>query len=106
MVEELGFHVTELYVQITVRDGNTKSAHMNKVHDNLYFLPLDILPDEQVKAYFSRKKEALLAALDKELMPELCDYDERWGSRRCKGFCPVAKFCPEGAKINRVQLEE
>ena len=68
-------------------------------------LPVEIMDNELVLDYFYQKTQGLLTALKTETLPELCPYEERWGSRRCKGFCDVADFCPEGAKINRVKLE-
>ncbi len=105
-IEELNFKISQIKVQCTVRDGHTKSAYWNKIEDTIVVLPIDFLPDDEVKEYFSRKREALLTALETETMPGLCDYEERWKGRRCKGdLCPVHPFCPEGAKINKVELK-
>lgn len=106
MAQELGFNVTELRCQITVRDGGTYSARHNGIEDKLYFLPMEILPDEQVKEYFLTKAYLLCKAVENDVLPELCQYDERWGGRRCKGFCDVFIWCPEGAKVNNVRLIE
>jgi hypothetical protein len=105
MASDLGFNITELFVQITVRDGNTSSARINKVTENIYFLPVQILSDDKVRSYFTLKKEALLKALESSTMPELCPREENWNFRRCKGYCSVAKYCPEGARINKTELE-
>ncbi len=104
MAQDLGFNITELKVQITVRDGNTQSSRMNKVDKNIYLLPIEILPDIEVKEYFLTKAYKLCQAVEKDEMPELCDYQERWGGRRCSGYCDVFMYCPEGAKINKVEL--
>lgn len=105
MAEGLGFHVTELMVQITVRDGNTRSAKENGVFKNIYMLPVEILPDDDVREFFLSKDYALQTCLKNGTIGELCNYEERWGGRRCKSFCPVFSWCPEGCKINRVELE-
>jgi hypothetical protein len=102
MAEELGFNIVELKVQITVRDGGTFSAKHNGVDRNLYLLPVEILPDEQVKEYFLTKSFALDKAL-KTGEAELCDYEGRWGGRRCTGFCSVMEFCPEGRAVNKLK---
>ncbi|KKN44533.1 hypothetical protein LCGC14_0692130 [marine sediment metagenome] len=106
MASDLGFNITELWCQITVRDGNTQSAHQNGIHFNLIMLPVKILDDEYVREYFLTKSFALVSAVEKGVMPELCDFQERWNGRRCKGYCSVSKFCPEGAKVTKVTLEE
>ncbi len=105
MASELGFNITELKAQITVRDGGTFSAKNNDIDFNLVMLPVDILADDYVREYFLTKAYALKTALDNNSIGELCDYQERWGGKRCKNFCNVFMYCPEGAMINKVKLE-
>ena len=94
-------------MQCTVRDGGTFTAKNNKVFFKLDMLPVTILEDEEVIGYFKAKREALLEALDKDILPEMCPYDERWANRRCKGeLCPVHYWCPKGAKMNKVELRK
>lgn len=106
MAQEIGFNVTELKVQITVRDGNTFSARNNGVSENIYLLPVEILPDNEVKEYFLSKFYALDKCLKNQDMGELCDFEERWNGRRCSGYCSVYMYCPEGAKVNKVELQK
>lgn len=105
MAQELGFNIVELKVQITVRDGGTWVAKNNGIDGKLYLLPVDILPDDEISLYFTRKAKMLKRAIEYNLLPDMCDYEERWAGNRCKGYCPVFMFCPEGAKINKVQCE-
>lgn len=102
---DIGFNVTELFAQITVRDGNTFSAKNNRVDKNIYLLPVDILPDDVVREYFLTKSFALIQAVEKDELPKLCPFEERWGGRRCRGYCSVYQWCPEGAKVNKVPLK-
>ena len=105
-IEEFDFKISQMKIQCTVRDGHTKSAYWNKIEDTIVILPIGFLPDDEVRGYFSQKRTALLTALDTETMPGLCDYQERWKGRRCKGdLCPVHPYCPEGAMINKVTLQ-
>lgn len=103
LAQELGFNITELKVQITVRDGNTFSARNNGVDKNIYLLPIEILPDDEVKEYFLTKSFKLKQAIDKDELPEWCGYEDTWNSRRCKGYCNIFGHCPEGAKLNKVE---
>ncbi len=100
--EQLGFPISKLLVQCTVRDGGTSAAYKNRVPEKILFIPIDIMDTETVLHYFFTKTKALLAALETETLPELCPYEERWSGRRCKNYCDVAEFCPEGAKVNNV----
>lgn len=101
-VEDLGFNISQLLVQCTVRDGGTKSSKINGIDAKLLFVPIKMLDNQYVREYFSQKRTALLTALDKQELPELCPFEERWSNRRCKGFCEVAEFCPEGRQMNRM----
>jgi len=81
-------------------------ARNNGIEEKMMIIEADWLDDDFVAAYFSGKNEALLTALNENELPGLCNYDERWQGRRCKGsLCEVHVFCPEGAKVNRVKLE-
>lgn len=106
MASKLGFNIVELKCQITVRDGGTYAARNNGVDKNLYLIDVNILPDGQVEQYFNLKSFLLCQAVEQNKMPDLCPYDERWGNRRCKGYCNVFKWCPEGAMVNKVELVE
>jgi hypothetical protein len=105
LAQGLGFNVVEIKAQVTVRDGNTRTARENGVTKNIYLLDVEILPDDIVQDYFITKAAALNEAL-KTGITELCEYEERWGGRRCKGYCPVFMFCSEGAQVNKVELEK
>ncbi len=105
MAQGLGFNITELKAQVTVRDGNTYSAKRNGIDKNIYLIPVEILADDFVQEYFLTKACALDRAL-KTGETELCDYQERWGGRRCKGFCAVFMYCLEGAKVNKMEVQQ
>ncbi len=103
--EQLGFPVSRLLVQCTIRDGGTFTARNNKIDEKVMLVPVDLIDNDLVLDYFYQKTTALLTALETDTLPGLCPFEERWGRRRCKGFCDVAEFCPEGAKVNKVKLE-
>ena len=106
LAKAIGFDVRELKCQITVRDGGTFAAKHNGIEKNLYLIDVNILPDNEVESYFHFKKQLLCEAIETTTLPPLCPYEERWGGRRCKGFCNVVAFCPEGAKVKKVELQQ
>lgn len=107
MVEPLNFPVSRMFWQITTRDGGTRTFREYGLDNRMPLIEADFLPDDFVSEYFYRKNKALMDALNNNHMPPLCDFDERWKGRRCKGeLCEVHRFCPEGAKVNKVRLEE
>lgn len=99
MFEEAGFNVAELFVQVTVRDYSAQTAKQYNLTEKMFLIPMPFMPDDEVKDYFADKSERLCYALKDGVMPEMCDYDSRWGGRRCKSYCEVAEFCPEGRSI-------
>ncbi len=101
-VEPLGFPVSRMFIQAIIRDGGTFTAKNNKITDKVLMIPVEREPDRDVKFYFSCKAEFLLSALSTKTLPDLCDKDDTWNYRRCKGFCEVYEFCPEGRKINKL----
>lgn len=106
MAQGAGFNVKELKCQFTVRDGGTQSAYRNGIEYNLKMIEVPIMDDDDVTDYFISKAKALKDALANNELPPICDYAERWQGRRCKGYCDVSQFCPEGAKVNKVKLED
>lgn len=96
LAQKMGFKVTELKCQITVRDGNTQSAYRNGINFNLIMIPVPILPDDEVIDYFSSKALALKNALAGNTLPNICPPDECWQGRRCRGYCDVVEFCQRG----------
>lgn len=94
--------ITKMLLEVIVRDGNTKSAFMQGVDKKIYRLPIAKLPDSQVIQFFEDKKQLLLSALDKDVLPQICTDVENWNWKRCKkNFCEVWESCPEGQTINR-----
>lgn len=106
VIDELGLNITELFVQATIRDGGTWMAKKNGITDKMLLIPIKILEDTFIREYFLTKSFALKSALDNNVIPALCDFQERWSGRRCHPeYCEVVSRCPEGAKINKVEYK-
>jgi len=106
MVEDLGFPVSRMLVQCTVRDGGTFMARKNGLTENIYLIPVKRLDDAQVKDYFYRKSQMLIKAVENGEMPPPCNGEESWGGRRCLGYCDVVDLCPgfPGAQASATSL--
>lgn len=98
MIEQLGFPVSAMRIQATVRDGGTISATGRGVMQNIVMIPVQRLDDEEVTAYFSEKNRALVNAVETRHIPPPCNSREKWEGRRCKEYCNVSEFCPEVSK--------
>ena len=59
-------------------------------------LPVRRMPDEEVKAYFKIKADALQSALATEVIPPPCTDEECWNRRKCKAYCTAWEHCDIG----------
>lgn len=95
LLEETGIHVDKMRVHAIVRDGSLAVARSRGVERNTYLIPIERLPDGDVKEYFHVKAEALKTALrDGWTVP--CDDRECWEGVRCRDYCEVAMYCSKG----------
>ncbi len=104
-VEPLGFPISRLFILAIVRDGGTFTAKNNNVPEKMMMIPIERMPDNEVNEYFSEKAHALLDALYHKQVPRLCNFDDRWGNRRCGGYCDVVAFCKEGAAMAKIKYD-
>jgi hypothetical protein len=101
MLCDAGFPVEQAYVQATVRDYTAMTARMYALERQIYLISIEILPRDQVVAYYREKQTALLEALEKNELPSVCSTTERWEDKRCAGYCPVWYFCDHGQKVRQ-----
>lgn len=85
--------VDKMFNAIIVRDGGTYVAHNRGVSELFYLIEQEKQDDEYVIDYFTKKRDALLHALEADEMPPLCDARETWGGRKCENFCEVSFAC-------------
>ena len=83
-LESQGFAVKDMYIEAIVRDGGTIAARSRGIIQNAYLIPVRRMPDEEVKAYFKTKADALQSALATEVIPPPCTDEECWERRKCK----------------------
>ena len=107
LAEALGFPVkiSRQQLQITVRDGGLYIAENRRVDKKMYLLDVPKLDDQEVLDYFEHKSTRLLNALNANKLPPVCESWENWNRKRCKGFCDVWEFCPEGIKVNSKRIK-
>lgn len=100
------FPISRLLIQACVRDSGLKQINTLRLPKRMPLIPVNRLPEDVVNEYFLTKDFALHQALESGEMPPMCDYAGRWSGRRCSPqYCFVYRFCPEGAMINKVELE-
>jgi hypothetical protein len=98
MLEDSGFPVKKMFLDIAVRDGGIQVATTRGVKQNAYLIEVPHMDDSEVLAYFRSKRDALLTALENKQLPPPCSMDERWQGRKCQSYCNVAEWCDLGGK--------
>lgn len=92
MEEQLKEKISRLWIFAVVRDGGTFSATNRGLTENFYYIPIPIIDDDIIKAYFSTKRNLLIHALNTKTVPPECSADECWNGRKCQ-LCEVASVC-------------
>lgn len=85
--------IHKLKVFIIVRDGNTMPARQRGIVDNIYYLDVPFMDNEDVEAYFLPKHKAIIEAMNTGNIPEMCTDEECWSGRKCEKYCDVSEFC-------------
>jgi len=100
-IEAIGFPVSKMKIQATVRDGGTMVAEGRGIDQNIFVIPVARYDDRLITDYFAQKREALLSALESKQLPPPCDAKETWDGRRCEAFCDVWQFCDVGVEAHK-----
>jgi hypothetical protein len=97
LAEKVGYKISKLQLQVTVRDGGLQVATNRGVTDNIYYpIPVPLISDQAVKDYFEPKRARLIHHLNTNTMPAPCTDKERWNGRKCVSYCDVSQYCPTG----------
>jgi len=99
VVEQHGYPVESMRLQITVRDGGLQISRQRGVDKLIYVEDVERLEDVEVEEYFSEKAECLLRALEFGNWHGPCTQDERWDDQRCREYCEVAFACEHGKEV-------
>jgi hypothetical protein len=105
-IEALGFPVSWLIIQDTVRDGGTSVSLGRGVTEKIYKIPIPRMDNQKVLEYFGVKAYELETALLKNELPLPCSNKETWDGRRCEKFCAVSEFCDCGTKESKQKKKE
>jgi hypothetical protein len=98
--------VDELRIQCIVRDGGTYIARSRGVFRNIYYFKIGFIPDEEILAYYDKKRSALLKAIRQGCWNEICDKEENWDGIKCSRYCNVAEYCPFGKYLKEEKIKE
>lgn len=103
----LKFDIARLKIHCIVRDGATYVAKQRGIINNFYYIGVPFMRDIVVARYLEEKKDALLTAMGRKVVPVACSEKEAWNGNKCN-ICPVADTCIKNGNpyITRLQSEE
>jgi hypothetical protein len=99
MLENCGFPIKKLFLDINVRDGGIRAATSRGITQNAYLIEVPKMDNQSVLDYFIPKRDALLWAVEGDIMPEPCSEETRWNGRKCQGYCNVWESCDIGREM-------
>ncbi len=97
--EQHNIYLDYMQLQVIVRDGGTYVADNRGVFEPAYLIPIPVLDDSIVKGYFEFKDKQLHQAFEQGGWTEPCNQSERWDNSRCKDYCEVWNYCPQGIAV-------
>jgi len=95
MWEAKGFAVGGITIEATLRDGGVRASSSYGLDEQVYMIPIPIIPDDVVMKHYREKQELLVACYKDMVVPPMCTWEERWEGRKCDNYCDVRKQCEE-----------
>ena len=107
LLEQEGHSVSDMVIQAFCRDNGLKAATERNLQQAIYLLPIRRISNRWLTRYFQAKRQTLESALATKTLPPVCRSKERWGDRKCLGYCAVAATCPYALQLrNKKQAEK
>ena len=92
LLENASFTVSKMYIQAICRDASLKIAAERGI-------------DNWLNRYFQHKAKVLQNAIRTKTLPSICSFRERWGNRKCLGYCAARENCPYAQKLQSQNKE-
>lgn len=94
LLEKVGFTVNRMFIQAICRDSGLRIAQERGIDKSVYLIPINKISDRWLSRYFRHKAKLLRSAIETKILPPVCSFRERWGNRKCLGYCAARQNCP------------
>ena len=94
LLNRAGFKVNRMFIQAICRDSGLRIAAERGITKSVYLIPINKISDSWLHHYFNYKAKALRDAIQSNTLPPVCSFRERWGDRKCLGYCAARQNCP------------
>ena len=105
LLERAGFKVNRMVIQALCRDSGLRIAQERGIDKPVYIIPINKISDHWLQLYFYHKAKALRDAINSNTLPPVCSFRERWGNRKCLGYCAARENCPYAQKLTATKEE-
>ena len=95
LMQEAGYKVDDMYIQMLIRDYSLKVAAERGITKPVYLVKINSISDHWLQLWIAEKKRRLESALAKGTMPAKCSHRETWGGRKCSDYCAVKDACAQ-----------
>ena len=99
LLERAGFKVNRMYIQALCRDSGLRIAAERGIDKTVYIIPINKISDHWLNRYFQHKAKALRDAISSKTLPPVCSFRERWGNKKCLGYCAARENCPYAQQL-------
>ena len=99
LLEQAGFKVNRMVIQALCRDSGLRIAQERGITKSIYIIPINKISDHWLQRYFQHKAKAVRDAIESNNLPPVCSFRERWGNRKCLGYCAARENCPYAQKL-------
>lgn len=100
LLENASFRVNKMCIQAICRDASLRIAAERGIDKTVYIIPINKISDLWLNRYFQHKAKLLNSAITAKTLPPICSFRERWGNRKCLGYCSARENCPYAQKLS------
>ena len=99
LLERVGFKISRMYIQALCRDSGLRIAAERGIDKPVYIIAINKISDHWLQRYFLHKAKLLRDAINSNTLPPVCSVRERWGNRKCFGYCAARENCPHAKSL-------
>ena len=105
LLERAGFKISRMYIQAICRDASLRIAAERGIDKPVYIIPINKISDHWLSRYFQHKAKLLREAIKSKTLPPVCSFRERWGNRKCLGYCAARENCSYAQRLQSQNKE-
>lgn len=106
LLERADFKISRMYIQALCRDSGLRIAAERGITKPVYIIPINKISDCWLERYFRHKSKILRESISTNTLPPICSVRERWGNRKCLGYCAARENCPYAQSLLKEAIDD